>query len=124
MLIPVICWKMKKTQTTINALFTPGVHCDLCCLRSLVSVAASCSALRRYPESAREVGDRSIRRSGTAKRRATCRDGDQGTQTTQVAVDPWGEKGVDGGLRLLLLPTDHRYQHPVLLWPAAAHRTI
>src|SRR5664280_620523 len=81
-------------------------------------------ALRRYPESTGTVGDRSVRRAGTAKRRADGRGGDQGTQTTQVAVDPGGKEGVDGGLRLLHLPTDHRYQHPVLLWPAAAYRTV
>ena len=27
--MPVICWKMKNTQTTINARFTPGVQSSL-----------------------------------------------------------------------------------------------
>src|ERR1035438_10519673 len=47
-----------------------------------------------------------------------------GAQTTQVAVDPRGEEGVDSGLRLLHLPTDHGYQHPLLLRPEAASRAL
>jgi predicted MFS family arabinose efflux permease len=36
---------MKKTQTTINARFTPGVHCVLRCFS--LSLAASCAAVSR-----------------------------------------------------------------------------
>src|ERR1700730_16415000 len=46
MLIPVICWKMKKTQTTTSARLTPGVHwvfCRRCRSVWASSPAASCT---------------------------------------------------------------------------------